>query len=68
MLKHCVFLNFKPEFTIAEPAEVFGRLSGLVKEIDGLQSFEYGGNLDFENKSSDYSEGFIATFPLLSIA
>ncbi len=62
MLKHCVFLNFKPEFTKADCAEIFERLSSLAKEIDGLKSVKYGENLDFENKSSDYSYGFIATF------
>lgn len=62
MLKHCVFLNFKPEFTKADRTEVFERLSGLAKEIDGLITVDCGENLDFENKSTDYSHGFIATF------
>lgn len=62
MLKHCVLLNFKPEFTQADRTEVFERLASLEKEINGLISVEYGKNLDFENKSSDYSDGFIATF------
>lgn len=62
MLKHCVFLNFKSEFTKSDRREVFERLSGLTKEIEGLKSVEYGENLDFENKSADYSDGFIANF------
>lgn len=62
MLKHCVFLNFKPECVKADCTEVFERLSGLTKEIEGLESVEYGKNLDFENKSTEYSDGFIATF------
>ena len=62
MLKHCVFLNFKPEFTKVDRTAVFERLAGLEKEINGLKSVEYGENLDFESKSADYSDGFIATF------
>ena len=62
MLKHCVFLNFKPEFSKADRTEVFERLSGLAKEINGLKSVEYGENLDFESKSTEHSDGFIATF------
>jgi len=62
MLKHCVFLNFNPEFSKADRIEVFERLAVLTDEISGLKSVEYGSNLDFENKSADYSDGFIATF------
>jgi len=62
MLKHCVFLNFKKGFTKADRIEVFERLAALEKEINGLMFVEYGENLDFENKSADYSDGFIATF------
>lgn len=62
MLKHCVFLNFKLGYTEAEHTEIFEQLSSLSNEIDGLKSVEYGKNLDFENKSSEYSDGFIATF------
>ena len=62
MLKHCVFLNFKPEYTKADRIEVFIRLAALETEIAGLKSVEYGKNLDFENKTAEYSAGFIATF------
>ena len=62
MLKHCVFLNFKPDFTKDDRTEVFECLAGLTDEISGLKSVKYGENLDFENKSTEYSDGFIATF------
>ena len=62
MLKHCVFLNFKPDSNKADQKEVFEILAGLQGSIPGLMSLEYGENLDFEKKSQDYSAGFIATF------
>ncbi len=30
--------------------------------MKGLVEFEYGNNLDFEQKSADYNSGFIASF------
>ena len=62
MLKHCVFLNLKPDSNKADQKEVFEILAGLKGEIPELVSLEYGENLDFEKKSQAYSDGFIATF------
>jgi len=62
MLKHCVFLNFKSEVTESKQFELFKSLSSLKQKIDGLVGFDYGNNLDFEQKSSEYNSGFIASF------
>ena len=62
MLKHCVFLHFKPEYSTAEQTAVLRELAGLTDVVEGLVSVEYGENLDFEGKSPDYGQGFIATF------
>ena len=62
MLKHCVFLNFKSEISESEQFDVFEGLSNLKNQVEGLNDFEYGNNLDFEQKSADYNSGFIASF------
>ena len=62
MIKHCVFLNFKSETSESEQFDVFKGLSNLKNQIEGLVAFEYGNNLDFEQKSADYNSGFIASF------
>jgi len=62
MLKHCVFLNFKPEINPEVHKAVFETLADLQNEISGMLSFNYGPNHDFEQKSESYSHGFIATF------
>ena len=62
MLKHCVFLNFKTEISQSEQFDVFEGLSRLKDQVKGLVEFEYGNNLDFEQKSASYNSGFIASF------
>ena len=62
MIKHCVFLNFKSEISESEQFDVFEGLSNLKNQIEGLNDFEYGNNLDFEHKSANYNSGFIASF------
>ena len=62
MIKHCVFLNFKSEISDSEQFDVFEGLSNLKNQVEGLNDFEYGNNLDFEKKSTDYNSGFIASF------
>tara|TARA_B110000027_G_C15881327_1_gene195535 strand:+ start:202 stop:510 length:309 start_codon:yes stop_codon:yes gene_type:complete len=62
MIKHCVFLNFKSETSESEQFDIFEGLSNLKNQVEGLNDFEYGNNLDFEQKSADYNSGFIASF------
>ena len=62
MIKHCVFLNFKSETSESEQFDIFEGLSNLKNQIEGLNDFEYGNNLDFEQKSADFNSGFIASF------
>ena len=62
MIKHCVFLNFKSEISESEQFDIFEGLSNLKNQIEGLNDFEYGNNLDFEQKSADFNSGFIASF------
>ena len=62
MIKHCVFLNFKSEISESEQFDIFEGLSNLKNQVEGLNDFEYGNNLDFEQKSADYNSGFIVSF------
>ncbi|MGY8874726.1 MAG: Dabb family protein [Gammaproteobacteria bacterium] len=62
MLKHCVFLNFRTEVSESEQFKIFEGLSMLKNQVKGLVEFEYGNNLDFEQKSADYNSGFIVSF------
>jgi len=62
MLKHCVFIDFRDEDQELEQHKVFKELASLQDEIKGLVKFEFGNNLDFEQKSIDFNSGFIASF------
>jgi quinol monooxygenase YgiN len=62
MLKHCVFVNFKPEHTQAERDEILAGFAQVGKDVPGMLDYCYGPNRDFENKSADYRDGFIVTF------
>tara|TARA_R110000751_G_scaffold234229_9_gene335793 strand:+ start:97590 stop:97904 length:315 start_codon:yes stop_codon:yes gene_type:complete len=62
MLRHCVFLNFDAAHSGEARMKILAELGALVKEVDGMVGFEYGPNLDFEQKSPNYREGFIASF------
>ena len=62
MIQHCVFLNLKQDVNLREAENIVLEISGLTDQILGFEKLEFGQNLDFENKSSQYSLGFIATF------
>ena len=62
MIQHCVFLNLKKDVILGDVLEVMAKLSSLVDRIEGFQDFKFGQNLDFENKSSEFDYGFVATF------
>lgn len=62
MLKHCVFAHFKDDVPQSERDAVLAGFGMLVGEVEGMLDYAYGKNLDFENKSPDYGDGFVVTF------
>lgn len=62
MLKHCVFVSFLDEVEVETRMDILGGFGRLVGEIDGMIDYSYGPNLDFENKSEAFGDGFIVTF------
>ncbi len=62
MFLHCVFCNFRENIFPKSRAYIFQELSLLSQRLDGVLSFDFGPNLDFEGKSQGYSDGFIIRF------
>jgi len=62
MLAHCVFLKVSPAHDIADTEDVLHALGELKDEVDGILSYEYGPNRDFENKTAEYTYGFVVKF------
>ncbi|WP_375569019.1 Dabb family protein [Ahrensia marina] len=62
MLKHCVFVNFKPDCSQIERDKVLAGFAAVADDVPGMLDYCYGPNLDYENKSDAYRDGFIVTF------
>lgn len=62
MLKHCVFVQFKSEYTSAQRLAALEAFKVVGEDVEGMLDFAHGPNRDFENKSPAYGEGFIITF------
>ena len=56
------FLNLKQNVNLRQAENIVLEISDLTDQILGFEKLGFGQNLDFENKSSQYSFGFIATF------
>lgn len=62
MIIHCVFCNFKSDVTAEARLDVLQKLADFSQTLDGVLGFEFGPNRDFEQKSPDYSDGFVIRF------
>lgn len=62
MIRHCVFCSFLTDVSEQERLESVQSFKALVGHINGLISIEAGPNKDFEQKSGDFSHGFVASF------
>lgn len=62
MILHCVFCDFLPEVSGAARDALFEELSNLSLSLEGVETFEFGPNRDFEQKSQNFSAGFVIRF------
>lgn len=62
MIHHCVFFTFDDDATRAERTDIIDGLARLVDDVPGLSTFSAGPNVDIEQKSPAYSDGFVAVF------
>lgn len=63
MIRHCVFIRFRPAVTTAEKAEIYRGIAALEARIDGMRTVHAGENVSPETgMDKGYSEGFIVDF------
>lgn len=63
MIRHCVFIRFKPETSRERIAELFGEIDALKKRLDGVLAVHVGTNVSpEEGMDKGYSDGFIVDF------
>ncbi len=62
MILHCVYCDFRASVKEVEKRNILVRLAQFSETLDGVVSFEFGPNKDFEQKSANYDWGFVIKF------
>lgn len=62
MILHSVYCAIRDDVSPRALAEVMAQLAALKDVCAGLLSFEAGPNIDLEQKSQDYTHGFVMRF------
>ena len=63
MIRHCVFIQFKPETSKERIAELFGEIDALKHRMDGVLAVHISPNASPEKgMDKGFSDGFIVDF------
>lgn len=63
MIRHCVFIRFKPEITVERKRELFDEIDVLKQRLHGIRAVHIGVNVSPETgMDKGYSDGFIVDF------
>ncbi|WP_420863048.1 Dabb family protein [Algirhabdus cladophorae] len=62
MILHCVFCQFRAEADQQMRDGVMGELDAFASGLEGVISFDFGPNRDFEGKSVGFTDGFVIRF------
>lgn len=63
MIRHCVFIHFKPSTSAAEKASIFADIEALKTRVPGFLKVHIGTNVSPEaGMDKGFSDGFIVDF------
>ncbi|HCL64672.1 MAG TPA: stress responsive protein [Rhizobium sp.] len=63
MIRHCVFIRFKPETSPATKAGIYAEIAALKSRLPGFLAAHIGDNVSPETgMDKGYAEGFIVDF------
>lgn len=63
MIRHCVFIRFRPEISADDKAAIFAEIAALKSRLPGLMTTYAGANASPEvGMDKGYAEGFIVDF------
>lgn len=62
MIRHCVFVRFKPTVSRMERDAIYADLSGLRTQLVGMGRFHAGANVNPEGLAKGFDEGFVIDF------
>ena len=63
MIRHCVFIRFKPTISVAYKTELFNEIDALKDRLPGMVAVHIGTNVSPETgMDKSFSDGFIVDF------
>jgi len=62
MIRHCVFIRFRPTVNDMEKAALFAEIAALKPRVPGFLAAHIGRNVSPEGMDKGYAEGFIVDF------
>jgi hypothetical protein len=62
LIRHCVFLRFRPAVTRPERDALYADLATLRAELAGMLDFRAGPNVSPEGLGKGFDEGFVVDF------
>ncbi len=62
MIRHCVWVKFRPEITAEARQAIYDELAALGAVVDGIQKSDFGSNVSPEGMGRGYADGFIMDF------
>jgi hypothetical protein len=62
MIRHCVFIRFKPEIDAAGRSGILAMIAALQPRIPGLLQVHIGRNVSPEGLDKGFSDGFVVDF------
>lgn len=62
MIRHCVFIRYKPETPVSLRRQIGAEIAALRSRLDGLTAVYVGDNVSPEGLDKGHSEGFIVDF------
>lgn len=62
MIRHCVFIKFRPDVPQAERDGIYAELAALKTSIGGIVAASFGPNVSPEGLGRGYADGFVMDF------
>lgn len=62
MIRHCVFVRFRPEVSHEEKAALYAELESLREVVPGFLGMSFGPNLSPEGLHQGFADGFTMDF------
>jgi hypothetical protein len=62
MIRHCVFVKYRPDFGTAARAAIIADLSALRQKLGGMHEVQAGRNVSPEGLGKGFGDGFVIDF------